>query len=193
MKRKKALLHPQSDRSRLAILVLHNALLLLLGGIAVLLACAPGVHIGGVSMFGGLPLLVIYCGTLHHHLSPGRREKTRPLSVFLIGLFQDILSGGVIGMWAFLYLLLHALLLTQPRNLLRFMESSALFSWFGFLFASLLFTLLYAFIGWLILGSALSPLGLAMQYCLTALLYPAVLLLRRRPPPAAVPARGGGG
>ena len=192
MKRKTGLLHHPDDKRRFAVLVLHNLLLLLLGGVAVVLACAPGMHVGGVSLLGGLPLLVIHAATLHH-LSPLRRKKTHPLSIFLIGLFQDLLSGGTIGLWASLYLLLHAMLLTQPYALLRFIERSALLSWLGFLLVSCLFALLCRFAGWLVLGSTLPLSGLALQWCVTALLYPAVLLLRRRPSPAAVPARGGGG
>ena len=176
MKRKDSL--PQLDgKRRLAGIALRNLLFLALGGVSVVLACSPGTRIGGVFLLGSLPLIVIYYCSLRH------RATAHPVNVFLVGLFQDLLSGGAVGLWAFLYLLLHAMLVTQPRGLLRFIERSALFSWLGFAFASLLFALLCWLAGWLLLDSRIPPVALALQWGVGALFYSAILLRRPRPPP----------
>lgn len=156
---------------------LQNLLLFFVGALAILLAGVSGLQIGGVSLLAGLPPMLIYYATLRH------RRTTHPLAIFAIGLFQDLLSGGAIGLWACLYLVLYTMLLTQPRGLLHFIQRSALFSWLGFLLASFLFALLCWLVGWLILASPLSPLGLALQWFVAALLYAIPLLRRLRQPP----------
>lgn len=169
-------LHQLDDKKSLTVRALQNLLLLLFGGCAVLLADSSGIQVDGVSLLGGLPLIVIYYWTLRH------RHEAHPFSVFLIGMFQDLLSGGAIGLWAFLYLLLHTMLLTQPRGLLHFIERTALFSWLGFLLASGLFTLLCWLAGWILLDSRITPLGLTLQWCVGALVYSVTLLRRPRQP-----------
>lgn len=145
--------------------VLRNFLFLFLGSVFVLLICTPIARLDGVSLLGGLPVMLIYYWTIRH------RNAIRPLSIFLVGLMHDVLSGGMIGLWAFLYLLFYALLLTQHGSVLRFIDRSALFSWFGFLLTSLIFMLLCWLAGRTFLGTWPSTGGLALQWLVAALLY----------------------
>lgn len=153
--------------------LLHNVLLVLLGGVCVMLARMPPVHFEGVSLLGGLPVIVIYLWVLRS------QTEARPISVFLIGLFQDLLSGGTIGVWALLYLSLYALVLSQQGGFLQFINRSALFSWLGFILVAILFVIFSWLVGWIVAG-VVSTKGLFLQACIAALLYPVTLLWRVR-------------
>ena len=154
--------------------VLHNILLLIFGGASVVVACMPLALYEGVSLLGGLPLIAIYCWTLR------RPEEVRPVTIFFLGLLQDFISGGTIGIWAFLYLTLYTVLLTQQGG---FLLRSALFSWLGFLLVAFWFVIFTRFVGWVVVGTELSSVGLALQWGVSALLYP--LTLWRHPRPLA--------
>ncbi|MCY4034598.1 MAG: hypothetical protein OXF24_02305 [Hyphomicrobiales bacterium] len=153
--------------------VLHNFLLVLLGGICVMLARMPPVHFEGVSLLGGLPVIVIYFWVLQ------KQTEARPVSIFLIGIFQDLLSGGTIGVWALLYLSLYVLVLSQQGGFLQFINRSALFSWLGFILVVILFVIFSWLVGWVVAG-AVSAKALFFQACISALLYPVTLLWRVR-------------
>ncbi len=59
-------------------------------------------------------------------------------AVFILGLLQDILSGGPLGMMALLLILVRLLVVQQGR---RFLEREFLFSWMVFFVVSLIFGL----------------------------------------------------
>ena len=70
------------------------------------------------------------------------RPELLPVSaVFVIGLLQDILGGGPLGMMALLLLLVRQFVLIQGRN---FLERDFLFNWLIFVIISLVF----GFCGW---------------------------------------------
>ncbi|WP_417319468.1 rod shape-determining protein MreD [Emcibacter sp.] len=65
------------------------------------------------------------------------RPELLPVSaVFIIGLLQDILGGGPLGMMALLLLLVRQFVLLQGRN---FLERDFLFNWLIFVIISLVF------------------------------------------------------
>lgn len=156
--------------------VLGNFFFLVLGSFFVLLISTPFARFEGVPLLGGLPVMLIYYCSIRH------RNAIRPLSIFLIGLLHDVLSGGAIGLWAFLYLSFFALLLTQHGSILRFIDRSAPFCWFGFLLASLVFLLLWWIMGWILTGSWPSYVGLALQWLVAAILFPLSLWRYGRQP-----------
>lgn len=167
---------PIDDDRRAIKRVLYNVFLVLVGVVCVMVARMPTVHLEGVSLLGGLPVIMIYFLALRN------RTEVRPVSIFLIGLFQDMLSGGTIGVWALLYLSLYALALSQQGGFLQFIGRSALFSWLGFILVAILFAMFSWLVGWIVLGALLPIKGLFFQACIAALLYPVTLLWRIRLP-----------
>ncbi len=75
------------------------------------------------------PLMVVYYWVML------RPSLMSPLVIFLIGLFQDFLSGGPIGLWALSYLLVAALISTQ-RGIFAWRGRATL--WAGFAIAAIL-------------------------------------------------------
>ncbi len=91
--------------------------------------------------------------------------------VFGLGVFQDVLSGGPLGVGAFVLLATYGAVLNQRRVLMR---RTFAIGWFGFVGVAL-----GAFaLNWLIM-TALSltlfdPLAASMHYVMTVALYPVV-------------------
>lgn len=108
-----------------------------------------------------------------------------PAAVFGIGLLQDVLSGGPIGLWALTLLLVQYLALSQRRFLAG---QTFVLGWIGF--ASIVTGA--AGVAWvgacIYYGILLSPLPVFVQAALTILIYPAIALillsLSRWMPPA---------
>ncbi|VAV97485.1 hypothetical protein MNBD_ALPHA02-2506 [hydrothermal vent metagenome] len=72
------------------------------------------------------------------------KPRLLPVSVlFILGLLQDILSGGPLGMTALLFILVRIFVIRQGS---RFLEREFLFNWLFFIFVALLF----GFLTWLI-------------------------------------------
>lgn len=110
-------------------------------------------------------LMSVYFWTLY------RADLMPAPVVFGLGVFQDILSGGPLGVGAFVLLAAHGAVMNQRRVLMR---RTFAIGWFGFVVVALgAFTL-----NWLIM-TALSltlfdPLAAGMQYVMTVALYPLV-------------------
>lgn len=104
--------------------------------ICVLLSFVPVGRIFGSSVTPAFAFMAIY------YWGVVRPEMFPPVAVFAVGLILDLMSGGPIGLWAFVYVATYALVITQ-----RFMLVNAPFSafWFGFILASLF----AAFISWI--------------------------------------------
>lgn len=67
------------------------------------------------------------------------KPQLMPVSgVFLLGILQDILSGGPLGMMALLLVLVRIFVVWQNS---RFLEREFLFNWLGFIFVTLSFGL----------------------------------------------------
>jgi len=110
-------------------------------------------------------LMSVYFWTLY------RADLMPAPAVFGLGVFQDILSGGPLGVGAFVLLAAHGAVLTQRRTLMR---RSFAIGWFGFIGVALA-----AFaLNWIVMAALnltlFDPLAASMQYVMTAALYPAV-------------------
>ncbi len=97
-----------------------------------------------------------------------------PIAVFLIGILQDILSGGPLGMTALFLLIVRFIVVGQGRKLLG---QDFLFNWLMFL----LITFAYALLNWLIVSlyydewqSFLFILG---QAIFTAAFFPIIFMI----------------
>ncbi len=70
-----------------------------------------------------LTLMAVYYWAIH------RPDLLRPSAVFAIGLLQDLLSGGPLGLSALMLVCAHWMVLTQRRF---FLANSFALLWFGF-------------------------------------------------------------
>jgi rod shape-determining protein MreD len=97
-----------------------------------------------------------------------------PAAVFGIGLLQDVLTGGPIGLWALTLLLVQYLSLSQRQFLVG---QAFLLSWFGF--ASIVAGA--ALLSWsaacIYYDVFLSPATVFVQAALTVLVYPVTALI----------------
>ena len=110
-------------------------------------------------------LMSVYFWTLY------RADLMPAPVVFGLGVFQDVVSGGPLGVGAFVLLATHGAVLTQRRVLMR---RPFAIGWFGFVGVALgAFTL-----NWLIMTvlslTLFDPLAAGMQYVMTVALYPVV-------------------
>jgi len=98
--------------------------------------------------------------------------RLMPVSgVFFLGLLQDILSGGPIGMMALLLLLVRVFVISQGR---RFLEREFLFNWLVFIIISPVFGLATWAIASLYLKESQNILNVSGQSLLTIALFPLV-------------------
>lgn len=98
-----------------------------IGIVCVLLTFVPFGRIVGSPLTPAFPLMAIYYWAI---VKP---EMFPPLAVFTVGVLFDLLSGGEIGLWAFVYVVTYSLVVTQ-RSLLVNAPFSAF--WFGFAFSA---------------------------------------------------------
>ncbi len=100
-----------------------------------------------------------------------RPEAMPAWAVFLIGLVQDLLGGGALGVGVFVLLVVYAALAGQRRF---FARGSFFFTWLTFLpTAAGAFFLTWMFNS-LIADTALDPRPAAFQYLTTVAFYPCV-------------------
>ncbi len=88
---------------------------------------------------------------------------------FLTGLFQDVVSGGPLGLWALVYVIVYRAVL---QNRLLFIGRAAYSGWAGFAMAAILTTALAWAVGSLYFGQPLSPTPILGQMMVTVLCYP---------------------
>lgn len=92
--------------------------------VALLLASAvPAPLPGFAPMAPALVLPAVYYWTIH------RPDLLRPGALFVIGLLQDLLVGGPLGVTSLVLVAMHWVLLSQRR---LFMAGTFIFMWFGF-------------------------------------------------------------
>ena len=100
-----------------------------------------------------------------------------PVVLFVLGLFLDLLWGGVLGVWPLALLAVYVLVLLS-RNLLSGQETTILMLWYGCC------TLLAFLIAYLVVsldaGNAPSLFGLAGQVVPTLILWPAAYWMLER-------------
>lgn len=129
----------------------------------VLLSLAPYNFPGSALIMPPLALMAVYhWGIYRPDLLPG------PL-VFVLGLLQDILGGGPLGMWAAVFLIVHAVMSAQRRF---FLGKKFVVEWLGFgLVVPVVFLALWL-IGSTYVGALIDPGLLFTQALLTVGFYP---------------------
>lgn len=110
-----------------------------------------------------IPLVVIYFWSLY---SPGHLPAA---SVFAIGLIQDLLSGGPLGLWPAVYLAVQYVAISQQSY---FLGREVHVVWMGFAVAAASVSIiLWLFMS--LLSGALLPIGgLVLQMLTTIAVYP---------------------
>jgi len=78
-----------------------------MGLVCVLLSFVPFGRIVGSSLTPAFVLMAIYYWAIV------RPEMFPPIAVFTVGLIFDLLSGGIIGLWAFVYVVTYAVVISQ--------------------------------------------------------------------------------
>ncbi len=112
-----------------------------------------------------LPFMAIYFWVM-------TRPQYMPFyAIFLIGLFQDALTGGPMGLWAGSYLLGAAIMSTQAE-VIAGRGRSAL--WLGFLLAAMILFMLVWGAARLSLGPSPSGGRLGLELLITLLAYPII-------------------
>ncbi|WP_417623318.1 rod shape-determining protein MreD [Paremcibacter congregatus] len=123
------------------------------------------------TMFPSLSLMAVYYWCIY-------KPQLMPVSaVFVLGLLQDIVSGGALGMMALLLILVRVFIVRQGPRLL---EREFLFSWLVFIVVGLV----YGALSWAIATVYLKEsqhLGTAFGHSLlTIAAYPLVVFLLNR-------------
>lgn len=110
-----------------------------------------------------LPLIVVFFWSIYgpSYMPAG--------SIFAVGLLQDLLVGGPLGLWPAVYLATHYIALSQRSY---FVGREPRVVWLGFAFAASLAALILWLVMSLISGTLLPVFGLAKQMAATILLYP---------------------
>lgn len=143
--------------------IARAALPTLLGLFGAFLLASPLRLFEGAVATPLIPLVVVYFWSLY---SPGHLPAA---SVFAIGLVQDLLSGGPLGLWPAVYLAVQYVALSQQSY---FVGREVHVVWMGFAVAAASVSLiLWLFMS--LLTSTLLPLGgLAWQMLTTVAVYP---------------------
>lgn len=139
-----------------------------LGLFGVLLLSSPIRLFEGLVPTPLLPLVVVYFWAIY---SPNHLPA---IGVFLIGLFQDLLTGGAIGLWPLIYLSI-SLLVTSQRSYFQGREQRVV--WLGFAVSSSIAGLIVWLFSSLLAGGILPLLPLVLQLMTTILAYPIIAAL----------------
>lgn len=110
-----------------------------------------------------IPLVVVFFWTVY---GP---DYMPPLSVFVIGLLQDLLTGGPLGLWAGVYLVTQYIVLSQRPY---FLGREQKVVWIGFALAAAGASIILWLVMSLMSGVLLPVRGLAAQMVATVLIYP---------------------
>lgn len=135
----------------------------LIGVFGVILLALPLRLFEGLVPTPIIPLVVVYFWTIY---GP---DIMPSVSVFLIGLAQDLLTGGPLGLWAGVYLVVQLIVLSQ-RAYFAGREQKVV--WLGFAMAAIAAGLLVWLIKSLMSGALLPVSGIVVQLAVTAAIYP---------------------
>jgi rod shape-determining protein MreD len=134
----------------------------------VLLAAVPS-HVPGLARI--MPLLALI-GV--YHWTAYRPDLLPAPAVFAIGLFQDIVGGGPLGLYAAVFLLVHGGVVSQARF---FVGKGFVVLWFGFALMMAGASTI-AWVATMLFNVALvDPRALVYQYLLTLGAYPILTLV----------------
>ena len=135
----------------------------LLGLFGVIVLALPVRFFDGVLPTPILPLFVVFFWSIY---GPNYLPS---FSVFFIGLLQDFLSGGPLGLWAGVYLLTQFVVMTQRPY---FIGREQRVVWLGFALATVSAGIIIWLVMSLMSGMLLPLRGLALQLLATIAIYP---------------------
>lgn len=135
--------------------------------VLVLLSAMP-LHVPGLARI--MPMLALI-GV--YHWTAYRPDLMPAPAVFAIGLFQDIVGGGPLGLYAAVFLLVHGGIVAQARF---FVGKGFVVLWFGFALMAAAASLI-AWVATMLFNAALmGPRALVYQYLLMVGVYPILSL-----------------
>lgn len=137
----------------------------MVGLFAVVAAVLPYGALGNIPLAPVFPLAAIFFFVLTR---PGQMT---PVSVFLIGLLQDLLTGSPAGLWALVYLAAYG---TTVALRVLFVGRSASAAWPGFLIVAGVSGLAVWLLAMMFYSQYVPVIPIAGQMALTAGLYPAM-------------------
>ncbi len=135
----------------------------LMGVAGVLLLALPVRLFGGAMPMPIIPLAVIFFWSLYDPL------KLPASSVFVIGLFQDALTGGPFGLWSCVYLMVQYVVLSQRSY---FLGREPQVVWLGFILVAVGAAISVWLVMSLLAGYLLPLWGLSYQIIATICFYP---------------------
>ena len=135
----------------------------LLGLIGVLILALPIRLFEGVIPTPILPLLVVFFWSIY---GPNYLPS---FSIFLIGLLQDFLSGGPLGLWAAVYLLTQYFVMSQRAY---FLGREQRVVWLGFSLAAVVAGVMVWLVMSLMSGVSMPIRMLVFQMVATIAIYP---------------------
>ena len=134
-----------------------------LGLIGVIILAAPIRLFEGFAPTPIIPLVIVFFWSVY---GP---DYLPPLSVFFIGLLQDLLTGGPLGLWPAVYLVTQFIVLSQRAY---FLGREQKVVWIGFGFAALGAGLILWLVMRLMSGVLLPLRFLLLQIAATIAIYP---------------------
>ncbi|NNE40407.1 MAG: rod shape-determining protein MreD [Marinicaulis sp.] len=135
----------------------------ILGLIGVILLATPVRLAEGWLPTPIIPLLVVFFWSIY---SP---DYMPSVSVFIIGLLQDLLTGGPLGLWALVYLTTQYVVMSQRSY---FLGREQRVVWLGFTMAAISASILLWLVMNLMSGAILPVRALIVQMIATVLIYP---------------------
>lgn len=135
----------------------------LLGVVGVLILSAPIRLFEGYAPTPIFPLVIVFFWSVY---GP---DYLPPLSVFFVGLLQDMLTGGPLGLWPAVYLFTQFVVMSQRAY---FLGREQKVVWIGFGFASLGAGLILWLVMSLMSGTLLPLRFLLLQIAATVAIYP---------------------
>lgn len=143
--------------------LLKAATPLILGVLGVVFLALPLRPFEGWAPTPIIPLVVVFFWSVY---AP---EFLPSVSVFIIGLLQDLLTGGPLGLWAAVYLVTQFIVMSQRSY---FLGREQKVVWLGFALAAAGASLMLWLVMSLMSGALLPLRGLLAQMAATVLIYP---------------------
>lgn len=135
------------------------------GVVLVFFTLMPFSIAGGLFVTPAFPLMAVYFWSLY------RPDLMPATAVFALGLMQDFMSGSVLGLWSFVYLVAFAFVTGQRANLLHRISHRV---WFGFGIVMSVAAATAWLFGSVVFAEFLSPAPFLAQAALSILIYPLV-------------------
>ncbi|MHA7872010.1 MAG: hypothetical protein ACX939_06660 [Hyphococcus sp.] len=140
----------------------------LLGLAGVIILALPVRFVEGAVPAPIIPLVIVFFWTIY---GP---DYMPPLSVFFIGVLQDLLTGGPLGLWPAVYLVTQFIVLSQRAY---FIGREQKVVWMGFAVAALGASVILWLVMSLMAGVLLPIRGLLYQMFATVMIYPVFAIL----------------